>query len=206
MTVIITAGPADLGVLSQVIAEAFFDLPPSRWLIADPDARRRVFPAYFLMLLEHACACGVICTTPDRDAAAVWIPVVDRAPGPPPDYPARLRAATSPWTRRFEVFNAALDRRHPVGTPHDHLAILAVRPGRQGQGTGTALMRARHQQLDDARVPAYLEASSQRNRNLFLRHGYSDLAPPIRLPSGPTLYPLWREPSPPERPGRTGTR
>jgi hypothetical protein len=43
--VVASAGAA--AVLSQVIAEAFHDLPPSHWLIADPDVRRRVFPGYF---------------------------------------------------------------------------------------------------------------------------------------------------------------
>jgi len=44
---VIRAGAADLGTLSQVIADAFHDLAPSRWLMADPAARRDIFPAYF---------------------------------------------------------------------------------------------------------------------------------------------------------------
>lgn len=195
MTIIIPADLDDLELLSEVIADAYFDLPPFRWLIADPDARRRVFPAYFRILLDQARISGVIWTTPDRDAAAVWIPTGDRPRSPPVGYPAQLSAATSPWTGRFRAFDATLNRRHPIGIPHAHLALLAVRPGRQGQGIGTALLRARHQQLDDARVSSYVEASAQRNRDLYLRHGYCELAPAIRLPGGPALYPLWREPS-----------
>ena len=42
---VLPADAADLDTLSQVIADAFHDLAPSRWLIADPDARRRIFPA-----------------------------------------------------------------------------------------------------------------------------------------------------------------
>ncbi len=40
------ASGADAGVLSRLVAEAFADLAPSRWLIPDPAVRRRVFPGY----------------------------------------------------------------------------------------------------------------------------------------------------------------
>jgi hypothetical protein len=45
-------------------------------------------------------------------------------------------------------------------------------------------------------VPAYLEASSPRARDLYLRHGYT-LRPdaPFRLPGGPPLWGMWREPA-----------
>jgi len=40
---VVRASPADLEVLSDLIATAFHDLAPSRWLIADPAARRAIF-------------------------------------------------------------------------------------------------------------------------------------------------------------------
>lgn len=43
-------------------------------------------------------------------------------------------------------------------------------------------------------VSAYLEASSDRSRRLYERHGCTDLGPPIGLPDGPTLRPMWRDP------------
>jgi ribosomal protein S18 acetylase RimI-like enzyme len=188
---VIRAGVADLDALSQVIADAFHDLEPSRWLVAGAAARRQIFPGYFRLYLEHAMASGVVYTTPGRDAAALWIPAGDGAAALPADYAARLAAVTGSWCARFEAFDAALDRRHPAG-PHHHLAILAVRPDRQGQGTGTALLRAHHETLDRAGVPAYLEASSSRTREIYLGHGYADHGPPIRLPRGPVLYPMAR--------------
>ena len=69
-----------------------------------------------------------------------------------------------------------------------------MRPGRQGQGTGTALLRSYHERLDrDAGAPAYLEAADLRTRRMYRRHGYTDLGPPIQLPDGPLMYPMWRE-------------
>jgi GNAT superfamily N-acetyltransferase len=143
---------------------------------------------------KHAMADGIIHTTPDRAAAALWLPAGPDAPAQPADYGARLAAATSPWTERFVAFDAALEARHPAGIPHRHLAILAVRPGRQGQGTGTALLHVRHAALEDQGIPAYLEASDERTRRLYLAHGYADRGGPIELAGKVRMYPMWRQP------------
>ena len=124
-----------------MIAEAFFPLAVCRWLIPDGPARRAAFPAYFRLYVEHAIADGIVETTPGRDAAALWIP------GDGPAEPRRTSTQGS-WppspartSDRFLAFDQQLDRHHPAGVFHEHLAILAVRPDRQGQGTGTALLR-----------------------------------------------------------------
>jgi GNAT superfamily N-acetyltransferase len=193
---VIRATPEDTGTLSDVIAAAFHDLPPSRWLIVDPAARRDVFPGYFRLYVEHAMADGLVHTTLARDAVALWLPAGPGAPGGPPGYSERLAAATDPWTAWFTVFDQALEARHPE-TVHEHLAILAVLPGRQGHGTGTTLLRARHQDLDDTATAAYLEASSPRARELYLRHDYTDHGPPVQLPAGgPAMWPMVRQPRP----------
>ncbi|MGH3403019.1 MAG: GNAT family N-acetyltransferase [Streptosporangiaceae bacterium] len=196
---VITAGEADVDVLSQVTADAFHDLPQSQWLISDPVARREIFPAYFRLYVELALAAGVVYTTPGRDAAALWISVGAGVVSPPYDYEARLATVTGPWLGRFQAFDGVLDEHHPVGVPHHHLAILAVRPDRQGRGIGTTLLRAHHRVLDrDAHVAAYLEAASPRTCRTYQRHGYVHRSgEPFRLPDGgPPMWPMWREPLP----------
>ncbi|HXS61532.1 MAG TPA: GNAT family N-acetyltransferase [Streptosporangiaceae bacterium] len=217
---VIRAEEADAGVLSQLVADAFLDLPPSWWLIPDQAIRRRVFPDYFRIFVDAALADGIVQTTPDRSAVAIWLPsghsaepppTADGRPSlpaddPPPadgpspthepdDYLARLTAITQPWIDRFLAFDAAIENRHPHEPAHHHLAFLAVRPDRQGLGIGSALLQAHHQFLDTQNLPAYLEASHPRNRQLYLRHGYTDLGPPNYLPdAGPPMYPMWRDP------------
>ncbi len=197
---VVPADVADVHALSQLIADAFHDLAPSRWLIPDPGARLEIFPGYFRIYVEHALADGVVHTTPDRAAVALWLPIGMHPPASGPGYDARLRAVTDPYTDRFRAFDQALDRHHPAGIPHHHLAILAVRPDRQRQGIGTALLRAHHAALDDVGMPAYLEASDPRTRRLYQAHGYV-LRPnaPIRLPDGPEMWPMWRD----HQPGHT---
>lgn len=189
---VIPAEPADLDVLSRVIAEAFHDLAPSRWLIADPEARREIFPSYFRIYVEHALTSGVVHTTADRGAVALWFHLGENTGGWPADYNARLADVTGPWNDRFLAFDAALDRHHPTGIAHEHLAILAVRPDKQGEGLGTTLLGTHHAGLDDAAMAAYLEASDLRTRRLYLAHGYVDHGLPIHLADGGLMYPMWR--------------
>ena len=192
----VTARPEDIPVLAAVIAEAFFDLRPSRWLVPDRAERRRIWPGYFRIYVQHAMAAGTVHTTAGRDAAALWIPVGQTPPQPPAGYAAALAQVTGPYLNRFQMFDTALDQHHPAGFAHHYLAILAVRSDRQGQGVGTALLEAYHHHLDTrVRQPAYLEASSERSRRVYLHRGYMDSGPPIVLPGGgPSLFPMVRQP------------
>jgi GNAT superfamily N-acetyltransferase len=191
---VVRAGDADIETLARVIAEAFFPLAVCRWLIPDGPARRAAFPAYFRLYVEHAIADGIVETTPGRDAAALWIPG-DGPAEPPGSYTEQLAAITGPHLDRFLAFDRQLDRHHPAGVLHEHLAILAVRPDRQGQGIGTALLDARHADLEDQGIPAYLEASDERTRRIYLAHGYNDRdGGPIELAHGVRMYPMWRQP------------
>jgi GNAT superfamily N-acetyltransferase len=186
-------------VLSHVIADAFMDLAPSRWLITNLDARRRISPGYSHIYLKHALAIGTVHTTPGRTAAALWLPRGPGAPGLPDNYDERLAAATGPWLSRFLAFDEALDRHHPAGTPHQHLAILAVHPDQQGRGIGTFLLDTGHATLEENGMPAYLEASSPRSRDLYLAHGYAlETGARYHLPDdGPPMWPMWRQPQVP---------
>jgi GNAT superfamily N-acetyltransferase len=190
---IVPASPSDIDTLSQVIADAFLDLAPCQWLIGDRAARREIFPGFFRMYVAHAMADGLVYTTPDRTAAALWIPRTGPAE-PPEGYDEELAEVTGRWAERFVIFDAELEAHHLAGVAHHHLAILAVRPDWQGRGIGTALLDAHHALLDKDGTAAYLEASDDRNRRIYLRHGYADYGSPIQLPDGPAMYPMTREP------------
>jgi hypothetical protein len=97
---VVRAGERDLEVLSQVIADAFRDLAVSQWLIPDPDARRAIFPGYFQILLQHALDIGLVYTTEQRTAAALWLPAAGSA-SPPGGYAGQLAEATGPYLNRF---------------------------------------------------------------------------------------------------------
>ena len=110
---VVRAGPADLEVLSDLIATAFHDLAPSRWLIADPEARRCILPGYFRLLIAYAMVTGLAQTIPSRDAVALWLPAGPGAPSPPTGHRQRLAAATAPWTGRFAGLRPDAGRTSP---------------------------------------------------------------------------------------------
>jgi GNAT superfamily N-acetyltransferase len=168
----------DAEAVAELIAVAFGPLAVARWLIDDDHSRARLFPGHFRIFVDHALTHGVIHTTTDRRAAALWLPAT--AP-PPADYQARLAATCGPYLGRFQALDAA---------------FVAVHPARQDTGLGSALLAHHHRQLDAEGTPAYLEASSPRSRQLYLRHGYHDLPDaPFYLPEdGPPMWPMWRPP------------
>jgi GNAT superfamily N-acetyltransferase len=190
----VRADEADVEALSQVIADAFFPLPPCRWLISDGAARREILPGFFRMYVEHAMADGTVYTTAARTAAALWIPTGPGGPRQPDGYDEQLAEVTGKWAEQFVIFDQQLDAHHLTGVAHHHLAILAVRPDVQGRGIGTALLDAYHAILDGEGTVAYLEASDERTRGIYLRHGYADYGSPIELPGGPFMYPMVRHP------------
>jgi len=85
-------------------------------------------------------------------------------------------------------------RHRPLGD-HWYLLYMGVAPGRQGQGLGSALLRPVLDECDRTGTPAYLEASCERSRALYARHGFVE-RDALPLPEGgPTIFPMWREPA-----------
>ena len=126
---IVRAHDADISMLSQVIADAFLNLAPCRWLIDDPAARRVIFPGYFRMYVEHAIAGGLVDTTPGRDAAALWIPTGSQLPSPPDGYDEHLAQVTGRWAGRFAAFDRELHAHHLTGAEHRRVAPARCRAG-----------------------------------------------------------------------------
>ena len=201
---VVRAGERDLEVLSQVIADAFHNLAVSHWLIPDPDARRAIFPGYFAIFVQNALERGIVHTTSDRCAAALWIPHEQTSDTEPADYDSRLKEVTGPWADQFRLLDAALSAQLP-SFRCQHLAMLGVRPDRQRRGIGTALLDTRHGQLDQPPGgKAYLAASSLETRQIYWSRGYLDHGGPIELPDGPSMYPMLRTPG--SRPRRRQPR
>jgi GNAT superfamily N-acetyltransferase len=67
-------------------------------------------------------------------------------------------------------------------------------PAAQGHGIGSALTAPVLERADRAGAPAYLEATSARNKALYERHGFRASAP-ISATGGPPLWPMWRDPA-----------
>jgi GNAT superfamily N-acetyltransferase len=184
--------------VAAMLASAFADLAPSRYLVADREARVQALAGQFSILAEHARMAGGITSaagTAGLEGAVVWFDHTTE-PAPIHDYEDRLRAACGVHTDRFLAFDAAMEAHHPV-EPHRYLALVGTRPGRQGRGIASGLLEQISADLDRDQTPAYLEAVSTRTAQLYARFGFEESADPFAIgPDGPFMQPMWRHPKP----------
>jgi GNAT superfamily N-acetyltransferase len=196
------ADAGDAARIAGVIAEAFHNLNVSLWLIPDPVERARIYPDYFRIFVDMGVEHGEVDVVSDGDdvlGAAVWHRVMPEGPPPPPDYDSLVDKLCGPWADNARALDDTMARHHPH-EPHHYLALLAIRPAHQGRGIGSALLRHHHERLDAEGIPAYLEASSPRSRDLYVRHGFRKKHDPfvmvdgVPAETGPAMWPLWRDP------------
>jgi len=186
------ARPADATRLAATLAAAFHDDPVFRWFAPDASRRRAMLPAFFDVFVEAYLTHGVTYTDQHVAGASLWATPATDPIAADPLYAQRLEEVAGPDAARlFEIVERL--EAHTPQEPHYHLLFLGVRPERQGAGLGAALMRPMLDRCDRDGAAAYLEATSDRNRALYERHGFR-VQGGIELPDGPTLWPMWRDP------------
>jgi ribosomal protein S18 acetylase RimI-like enzyme len=190
--------PAEIGLAARALALAFEDDPHFAWIIRDPRVRRSRLERGFALFIRR------IWLTPDggyiheRGAgAALWMPPgtwhvgiltqIRMAPAT-----TRILRRDTPRLLRALTF---IERKHPREPKHWYLPAIGVSPEWQGRGYGAALMRPILERCDQDRVPAYLEASSPRNRALYGRHGFEVMEECRYAKDGPPMWRMWRQPA-----------
>jgi len=162
------------------------------WLFPRPARRSRVAHRMFTTRLAQLIGQEQVYTTDDRAGAAIWA------------LPGRWHASARETLElarivlgpRLPILFSGLQRvdgAHPRKPKHFYLAVLGVDPPRQGEGLGSALMRPVLDLCDREGLPAYLESSKERNVDFYARHGFR-VTSELRLPKGPTMWPMWRNP------------
>jgi ribosomal protein S18 acetylase RimI-like enzyme len=195
-TVFRRAGRADVPAISRSLSRAFFTDPVASWLLPDVSRRHAILERFFQLALDKIhLRHQEVYVAGEGVAAAMWDP-----PGtwrPSPVDLIRVFSGLAPFmlsglVRGFRV-QTLLERKHPrVG--HFYLAVLGTDPEHQNRGIGSALLRHVLVRCDAEGIPAYLEASSEDNRRLYLRHGFT-VSEEIVLPGGgPPMWLMWREP------------
>lgn len=181
---------ADANAVALLVAEAFFPLRASEWLVPDAEARVETMAGQFSLVVEHAMAFGQVDLLADGSATAVWFHRTQPIPAPA-EYEQRLAAACGQYTDHFQVLDSLFEEHHPA-EPHHHLAMLAVAPRYQGTGRGALLLRHHHRILETEEIPAYVEAAGIRSARLYHREGYRPFTEPFALPNEAFFYPMWR--------------
>ena len=191
-----TAATADATRVAEALARAFYDDPVLSWAMPDEQRRAdRLQRGFELFLRRVYLPHAHTYTTARVVGGALWLPPGQWRVGPL----AQLRLLPSMaaiWRRdlgRVMRMLHLFETKHPH-EPHYYLGIIGVEPEAQGRGIGTALMRPVLERCDAEGVPAYLEATAPRNRDCYLRNGFS-VVEEVRLPKdGPPYWGMWREP------------
>jgi GNAT superfamily N-acetyltransferase len=186
----------DLAPVSVALARAFYDDPHFRWIVRD-DAKR-------LPRMERGFATfiGRIWLPHDESyvhergiGAALWMPPGTWHLGWVAQLrllPAILSNLRADSTRLLTAITW-MEKNHPHES-HWYLPAIGVTPSWQGRGYGAALLRPMLERCDADRVPAYLEASTPRNRALYERHGFEVVEEGSYADDAPPLWRMWREP------------
>ena len=183
------ATSADIPAFANTLAVAFFDDPVLSYCYPDVAPRQQILPRWFEIVTEANLRHGGIYTTDNVVAGAVWVPAgVDDDEG----MGTALGEISGKYAQTlFDVFKR-MDDRHPH-EPHHYLFLLGTRPEWQSRGIGSALIQPVLELCDRDALPAYLEATSEGNKRLYLRHGF-EVTGEIKLPDGPSMWPMWRTP------------
>jgi GNAT superfamily N-acetyltransferase len=192
------ASAGDVPALARALARAFFEDPVFAWLLPDVSDRLQRAERGFAFYLAKVYMPHEECYTTDALAGgALWLPPGTWHLGPL----AQLRllpgmiAATGSRLPRILRATATIESKHPTAA-HYYLPFVGLEPAMQGKGVGTALMRPILDRCDREGVPAYLEASTPRNRACYLRLGF-EVTEEFSFPSGgPPSWRMWRDPRP----------
>ena len=189
------ARATDVTVLARVMAAAFYTDPVFNWLIPDDSSRGAALERFFgIELRAVGLAQGSVWTRDDLAGASIstppgrwklpWPVLFAHAPGFARVFSARLAHGAA--------LLQLMEWRH-VRRPHHYFAYIGVAPAHQGCGIGSALMQPTLRRCDQARLPAYLEASTERAAALYERLGFV-LIDELRLGGSPPLRLMLRPP------------
>ncbi|MGA8218872.1 MAG: GNAT family N-acetyltransferase [Solirubrobacterales bacterium] len=190
------AEQAELPELARMLARAFHEDPVAAWACRPESLRPRVLERLFGMRLRDLHPRGEIWTDDDLRSVAVW--------AAPEQWHTTARQDIAYATtllhprlmlRMPTVVTGMLGAQkvHPGEPPHWYLAILGTDLSAQGRGLGSSLLAPVLKGCDHDGVGAYLESSKEQNLDFYARHGFR-VTSERRLPRGPTLWPMWRDP------------
>jgi ribosomal protein S18 acetylase RimI-like enzyme len=175
-----------------VITAAFIADPVMRWVFPDPSEYLRHVPSLVQGFAGRAFEQGSAFRAEGFAGAALWLP-----PGVGPDEEAMIALLEEaiPNERKEEMYGFLEQQgANHARIPQEHwyLPLIGVDPSQQGQGHGSALLEHTLARIDQARLPAYLEATNANNKRLYERHGFEEVGV-IQYGASPPMWPMLRK-------------
>jgi GNAT superfamily N-acetyltransferase len=191
MTSVTVILPADRQRATSTLMLAFASDPVVRWVLQDPHVYAAYWPRIIDAFAGNAFANGTAYVVEGFAAVALWLP-----PGVGYDDATMSslvdESAADSVRPDLDGFFGQMGDSHP-SFDHWYLPLAGVDPPAQGRGLGSTLLRHALQTCDRDGVPAYLEATAPRNRDLYARHGF-ETAGVIQHGGSPPMWPMLRQP------------
>jgi ribosomal protein S18 acetylase RimI-like enzyme len=173
------------------VTMAFSNDPIARWFLPDADRYLTYWPQVLRSFGGAALGQGTADSINDYSGVALWLP-----PGIAPDEEAIGPVIDEgvPHGSREEAFEfmERMSQFH-LTEPHWYLPFIGVDVTKQGRGYGSALLRHALKRCDADRTPAYLDATTPASKQLYERHGFTELGV-IQVGSSPPMWPMQRNP------------
>ncbi len=183
------ASATDQDAVLGALMLAFGADPCIRYTFPKPQTYLAAFRPFATAMGGGAFAAGGAWMADNGAAAALWLP-----PGVESDSDALggLIGELVPPEKQAVIGEVVegMGQYHPH-EPHWYLAMVGVDPARQGQGLGSAMLKAGLERCDADGLIAYLESSNPKNVPLYERHGFEVMGL-IQPGDFPPLYPMIR--------------
>ncbi|MGO3885649.1 MAG: GNAT family N-acetyltransferase [Mycetocola sp.] len=180
---VVTATRDQQARAALVLAEAFADDPVLGSFVRGEHNRRRRIALLFLAMIRSAGSHGQVDVALDSDGTILGAAVWEK----PRTGRAQLNLDPTPTAMMIKAigvrhlgtaarYQSILAQYRP-GIPHWYLGELGVAAAGRGRGVGTALLSHGLDRAEQNNGPVYLESSTPRNRTLYRRNGFIELAP-----------------------------
>jgi GNAT superfamily N-acetyltransferase len=171
------------------LTRAFSTDPMMRWAWPSPKRYDAYWPQFADAFGGRAFDQGTAFGVEDCLGVALWFP-----PSVEPDGETVMtvmrESMDGPTLDDVNGIFEQMDELHPTDE-HWYLPLMGVDPVAQGRGLGSALLQHALATCDRESLPAYLEATSPRNRDLYERHGFTVIAT-IQAGTSPPMWAMLR--------------
>jgi predicted N-acetyltransferase YhbS len=190
------ATKADIDAVVGTLVDSHLDYVWEVWALQRPDRRDALIELVRHHIELIALPHREVWMSDDGAAVACW----QSASADPVSDAATTRMAEiarSVYGARLELIeqvDVVLHAHRPV-EPHHFLGSMGVRPDRQRQGLGSAVLAPVLERLDRTGVPACLETSAAGNVKFYESLGFAVRAFLEDLPAdAPATWVMWRQP------------
>jgi GNAT superfamily N-acetyltransferase len=190
------AETSDIDEVSDVLASACHDYPWTRWTIDADDHRARIRSLQRLTVTKLAFPYGQVWVSLDPNgeiaSAAVWM---DPSLSPPPEVlrdvaseSAVLEGSRHPHARAAQLALESVCQT----SPHYYLGAVGTRPDRQRGGYGRAVLQPVLDLVDQTRIDACLETSTESNLRFYAALGFGVIGEVDAPGGGPHVWAMLR--------------